>query len=175
MLESILKHWTGVTLQNIFLQRFAKQQAQDLKIIMQSKIKSDMTNLVFVMVLNQEPKPEGNQLRRSKDRGSIGEICYNQRAYSLISCNWISTSPEASIHVKQVDLWLNKCPLVQQLGNSRAVGLSKTTLVKSRDHGWAAAALAAESVSYLNVRERFLMIHWHVLWSRRERLILKGY
>lgn len=61
-----------------FLQSFDRQQIQNLKVIMQSRIKRNMTNPVCIMVLNQDSKPEGKQVYRTNDWRSLAEICHNQ-------------------------------------------------------------------------------------------------
>lgn len=53
-----------------------------------------MAILNCMMVLNQDPRPKGHQLNKSKDHGESGEICCSNCAYSLILRNWVSTSPE---------------------------------------------------------------------------------
>lgn len=69
---------------------------------MQSRIKSNMTNTAYTVVLNQEPTPEGNQLKISKDHELLNAICCSQCARFLILCNWVSTFLEEFIHVQKV-------------------------------------------------------------------------
>lgn len=56
--------------------------------------------LVSIIVLNQEARPEGNQLKLSKDHRSIGGIYCSQCVCSLILCNGVSTSLEEFILVQ---------------------------------------------------------------------------
>ena len=74
-----MKCRVSVTLLGVsFLQSFDRQQIQNLKVIMQSRIKRNMTNPACIMVLNQDYKPEGKQVYRTNDWRSLAEICHNQ-------------------------------------------------------------------------------------------------
>lgn len=50
--------------------------------------------LVCILVLNQEPRPEDSQLKRSKGHRWSGGICCSQYACSVILWTWDFTSPE---------------------------------------------------------------------------------
>ena len=118
-----------------------------------------MTNPVCMLVLSHDFRPEGNQLNKSKDHGESGEICCNQWACSLILGNWVSTSPQAFIHVQQVVFAIAQMPPCSASRSWRTVWLSKTTLAnESSGHCWAAVAFAVGLASSPNVRERFLII-----------------
>lgn len=67
-LEVILKCWASTTLlATSFLQRFNRQQVQNLKITIQNIITSNMTIPHCMMVLNHDLRPECSQLNMSKD------------------------------------------------------------------------------------------------------------
>lgn len=57
-----------------FLQGFDRQKVQSLKMIMQNGMRSRIMTLVYIMVLNQKPKPESDQLKRAEDLRSSGGI-----------------------------------------------------------------------------------------------------
>lgn len=76
-----------------------------------------MRNPVCFMVLNQEPKPEGIQVYRANNQGSLAKVCRNQWARTLLLYNWIST---LQMHLSICNKWhflLHKCLLVRQVGN----------------------------------------------------------
>lgn len=57
-----------------FLQGFDRQKVQSLKMMMQNDMRSRIMTLVYIMVLNQKPKPESDQLKRAEDLRSSGGI-----------------------------------------------------------------------------------------------------
>lgn len=72
-MENISKSWVSIILLGAsFLEKFDRQT------ITQNKMNS-RTNPVCIMVLTQEPKPEGNQLNRVNDQGSVALSEHSRR------------------------------------------------------------------------------------------------
>lgn len=143
---------------------------------MQSRVKSVMTSLVCMMVLNQEPKPEGSQQNRSKDHGVSREICYYQctrPCYNRCVTELLPISRYLSMYNRWY-LLSHKHLSVQQEDKSRAVWLSKTTLAnKSMDRSWTAITLPVESARSPMLGRGFRScIYWHLLWPKGEKLSL---
>lgn len=135
-----------------------------------------MTSPVCMMVLNQEPKPEGSQLNGSNDHGVPREICYFQCTCPRYN-QCVTEFLPLQRYLSMFNRWYlpsHKYLLVQQEDKSRVMWLSKTTLAnESMDRSWTAITLTVESArSPMLGRGFWLCIYWHLLWPKGEKLSL---
>ena len=92
----------------------------------------------------QSPGPKQLRSNRSKKGYIKGDTLLSKVTFSVISGNWVSTSPEVLIQVQQVVLAMAQT-LLAPLKDIKGYSISRTTLAReSRDFGGAAIVLTVD-------------------------------